>query len=91
MALKSRLEVWLTFSRVYPDYVNPLGWIVTYIIDIRGGGPSTGYVSSGFFGGEINHANRAVEFANVIRPHIGPCAFAVGQQEGTPAPLVVRL
>ncbi|KAF8664605.1 hypothetical protein AX16_000705 [Volvariella volvacea WC 439] len=27
------------------------GWIVTYIIDIRRGGPSSGYISSGFFGG----------------------------------------
>ncbi|KAG1840112.1 MFS general substrate transporter [Suillus tomentosus] len=27
------------------------GWIVTYILDVRGGGPSSGYVSSGFFGG----------------------------------------
>lgn len=27
------------------------GWIVTYIIEVRGGGPSSGYVSSGFFGG----------------------------------------
>ncbi|KAJ6627841.1 major facilitator superfamily domain-containing protein [Mycena sp. CBHHK59/15] len=27
------------------------GWIVTYIIDVRGGGPSSGYVSAGFFGG----------------------------------------
>ncbi|KAF9787908.1 MFS general substrate transporter [Thelephora terrestris] len=27
------------------------GWIVTYIIQVRGGGPSSGYVSSGFFGG----------------------------------------
>jgi fucose permease len=27
------------------------GWIVTYIINVRGGGPSSGYVSSGFFGG----------------------------------------
>ncbi|KAF9239880.1 MFS general substrate transporter [Melanogaster broomeanus] len=27
------------------------GWIVTYIINIRGGGPSSGYISSGFFGG----------------------------------------
>ncbi|PVF93670.1 MFS general substrate transporter [Serendipita vermifera] len=27
------------------------GWIVTYLIDVRGGGPSSGYVSSGFFGG----------------------------------------
>ncbi|KAF8870181.1 major facilitator superfamily domain-containing protein [Infundibulicybe gibba] len=27
------------------------GWIVTFLIDVRGGGPSAGYVSSGFFGG----------------------------------------
>ncbi|RDX49324.1 MFS general substrate transporter [Lentinus brumalis] len=27
------------------------GWIVTYIIDLRGGGSSSGYISSGFFGG----------------------------------------
>ncbi|KAJ7784336.1 MFS general substrate transporter, partial [Mycena metata] len=36
------------------------GWIVTYIIDVRGGGPSSGYVSAGFFGGTVYlsiHAN----------------------------------
>jgi len=27
------------------------GWITTYIIDEKGGGPSAGYISSGFFGG----------------------------------------
>lgn len=27
------------------------GWIVTFIINLRGGGPSSGYVSTGFFGG----------------------------------------
>ncbi|KIJ70596.1 hypothetical protein HYDPIDRAFT_23688 [Hydnomerulius pinastri MD-312] len=27
------------------------GWIVTYVIDVRGGGPSSGYISTGFFGG----------------------------------------
>ncbi|TDL25163.1 MFS general substrate transporter [Rickenella mellea] len=27
------------------------GWTVTYIIQDRGGGPSAGYISSGFFGG----------------------------------------
>ncbi|PVF98696.1 MFS general substrate transporter [Serendipita vermifera] len=27
------------------------GWIVTFMINERGGGPSSGYVSSGFFGG----------------------------------------
>lgn len=27
------------------------GWIVTFIIQVRKGGPSSGYISSGFFGG----------------------------------------
>ncbi|EPS95638.1 hypothetical protein FOMPIDRAFT_1132010 [Fomitopsis schrenkii] len=27
------------------------GWIVTYVQDVRSGGPSVGYISSGFFGG----------------------------------------
>ncbi|KAF8265759.1 major facilitator superfamily domain-containing protein [Lactarius quietus] len=27
------------------------GWIVTYIIQVRDGGPSSGYISTGFFGG----------------------------------------
>lgn len=30
------------------------GWTVTYIINVRGGGSSSGYVSSGFFGGMLN-------------------------------------
>lgn len=29
------------------------GWIVTFIIQERQGGPSSGYISSGFFGGKI--------------------------------------
>lgn len=29
-----------------------LGWSVTYVQDVRGGGPNSGYISSGFFGGE---------------------------------------
>ena len=33
------------------DFEESLGWIVTYIIKRRAGGPSSGYVSSGFFGG----------------------------------------
>ena len=28
-----------------------VGWSVTYIIDVRGGGPSSGYISSGFYAG----------------------------------------
>ena len=36
----------ITNSRV------PVGWIVTFIIDVRKGGSSSGYISSGFFGGQ---------------------------------------
>lgn len=32
-----------------------LGWIVTYIIKNRQGGPSSGYISSGFFGGTLRY------------------------------------
>ncbi|KII87582.1 hypothetical protein PLICRDRAFT_112364 [Plicaturopsis crispa FD-325 SS-3] len=40
------------FSLVYVGVeVTIGGWIVTYIIDIRGGGASSGYISAGFFGG----------------------------------------
>ncbi|KAF8992924.1 major facilitator superfamily domain-containing protein [Cyathus striatus] len=27
------------------------GWIVTFIVDVRGGGPDAGYIAAGFFGG----------------------------------------
>lgn len=30
------------------------GWITTFLDQLRGGGPSAGYVSSGFFGGELS-------------------------------------
>jgi len=36
-------------QRIYVFFAT--GWIVTYIIDERGGGAASGYVSSGFFGG----------------------------------------
>ena len=29
-----------------------VGWIVTYVIEVRHGGPSSGYISTGFFAGE---------------------------------------
>ena len=40
-----------------PDPRRCSGWIVTYIIDVHGGGPSSGYISSGFFGG-MSHLER---------------------------------
>ena len=30
------------------------GWSVTYIINVRGGGPNSGYISSGLSGGKKN-------------------------------------
>lgn len=30
------------------------GWIVTYVIEVRSGGASSGYISSGFFGGTFS-------------------------------------
>ena len=30
------------------------GWSVTYIINVRGGGPNSGYISSGLSGGKTN-------------------------------------
>jgi hypothetical protein len=30
------------------------GWMVTFIVEKRGGGGDAGYVSSGFFGGEAS-------------------------------------
>ena len=42
-----------TLSRLlYNNTVCAAGWIVTYVIQVRHGGPSSGYISSGFFGGE---------------------------------------
>ena len=29
------------------------GWIVTFLMIVRNGGPSSGYVSTGFFGGKL--------------------------------------
>ena len=29
------------------------GWIVTFLMIVRDGGPSSGYVSTGFFGGKL--------------------------------------
>ncbi|TFY63546.1 hypothetical protein EVG20_g6271 [Dentipellis fragilis] len=40
------------FSLVYVGTeVTIGGWIVTFIIQVRGGGPSSGYISTGFFAG----------------------------------------
>lgn len=41
------------FSLIYVGVeVTVGGWTITYVIRQRGGGPSSGYISTGFFGGE---------------------------------------
>lgn len=43
-----------------------IGWIVTYMIRVRHGGPSSGYITTGFFGGE--HAAIGIDII-IFRPH----------------------
>ncbi|EEB94747.1 hypothetical protein MPER_06391 [Moniliophthora perniciosa FA553] len=43
------LVVWIRDADV--ELTTPVSWIVTFIIRERQGGPSSGYISSGFFGG----------------------------------------
>ena len=55
-----------------------LGWIVTFVIstNVRGGGPSSGYISAGFFGGrkwgyyfELSFSNAYLIMPLFYRPH----------------------
>ncbi|KAJ6487637.1 MFS general substrate transporter [Mycena sanguinolenta] len=51
LSLKS-VHIMALFAFVYVGVeVTIGGWITTYVIDVRSGGPSSGYISSGFFGG----------------------------------------
>ncbi|KAI4520809.1 MFS general substrate transporter [Schizophyllum commune Loenen D] len=46
------MHILAVFSLVYVGVeVTIGGWIVSYVIDERGGGPDSGYISSGFFAG----------------------------------------
>ena len=51
VTLGGKQEVPRNFHRVAEQTLCS-GWIVTFIEDKRHGGPSAGYISSGFFGGE---------------------------------------
>ena len=65
-----------------------LGWIVTFLMIVRGGGPSSGYVSTGFFGGRflfifvffLYHDIEHIIF--LIRSYFGPRRLSRGDQEG---------
>jgi hypothetical protein len=61
------------------------GWIVTFVINVRGGGKSSGYVSSGFFGGNVLplHAPMCSNtYAFECRVDAGPRCPAVGERKG---------
>jgi len=60
------------------------GWIVTYVIEVRGGGPSSGYISSGFFGG-LTFGRVALLWVNskVVRlVFFGPNHWLIGSKIG---------
>jgi hypothetical protein len=55
------------------------GWIVTLLMVVRGGGPSSGYVSTGFFGGMyLVTLHFLVLNIFLIRSYFGPCHLGRG-------------
>ena len=55
------------------------GWIVTFLMIVRDGGPSSGYVSTGFFGGKCLVTLRFLVLnLFIIRPYFGPCRLSRG-------------
>ncbi|KAI3602528.1 hypothetical protein WG66_009312 [Moniliophthora roreri] len=53
------------------ELFSPAGWIVTFIIRERQGGPSSGYISSGFFGGTTLRSS----FTFMLNDHIAGLAL----------------
>ena len=58
------------------------GWIVTFLMIVRDGGPSSGYVSTGFFGGKYLVTLRFLVLNIFFRSYFGPCRLTRGDQEG---------
>lgn len=59
------------------------GWVVTFMLDIRDGGPTTGYISSGFFGGMFPSPSLVSIFLLTCkRFDAWSCTPALGQQKG---------
>jgi fucose permease len=56
------------------------GWIVTFMMIVRGGGPLSGYVSTGFFGGKylVIPSLSSVKYFFKIRSYFGPCRLGRG-------------
>ena len=53
-----------SYAPIPQVFMSVIGWIVTYIIEVRGGGPSSGYVSAGFFGGQCSTLMQSVPLLN---------------------------
>ena len=49
---------------------------------IRGGGPSSGYVSTGFFGGKLLVSHCLLVLEHIFRSYFGPCRLSGCDQEG---------
>jgi hypothetical protein len=60
---------------------------VTFIINVRGGGPSSGYISTGFFSGMSSFCLRLGQRPNqesFLRSHVRPCCASLGEQKSQP-------
>ena len=57
---------------------------MTFIIKMRKGGLSSGYISSGFFGGTLTYYQLFNECSvqNLHRPDVWPCCASLGEQKG---------
>ena len=65
------------------DSLSSSGWSVTYLIDVRGGGPNAGYISSGFFGGKYSAVLVCVIYNLVYsRRRFWPSCSAMGHSYG---------
>jgi len=55
------------------------GWIVAFIVKERGGGPSSGYVASGFWGGKLIRSNQQTMLEIAPRLDFGTHRFNLGE------------
>lgn len=75
------------------DELRP-GWTVTYMQRVRHGGLSTGYISSGFFGGLFASAYLLRSMSYVysdFRPDTWPSVASMGEQDGKLSPCFSEL
>jgi hypothetical protein len=54
---------------------------VTFIINVRGGGPSSGYISTGFFSGMYYRLKQTCHQIYFSRSNVRPCRASLGEQK----------